>query len=195
MGTPDSPVVHRTRHCSLSSAWHVSTPLGFGAVDRWSPLSYSCTGHVRRVLTSQPDIWLSALCAFTIYAIDHWAPGYRCSVSSPDSPVNCSGARPGITREWLVGMVLSLGHRTVSCAHRIVSGAPLAAPFQVLLQTLLSPQLNLFLGLCWTLCTWDKRHLGKLVSPHGLWWTSTTKIDYRKWLSPFPFQKPIEVWR
>jgi hypothetical protein len=34
MGTPDSPVVHRTQYCSLSSACHVSRPLGFGAVDR-----------------------------------------------------------------------------------------------------------------------------------------------------------------
>jgi hypothetical protein len=34
MGTPDSPVVHRTWHCSLSGACHVSQPLGFGAVDR-----------------------------------------------------------------------------------------------------------------------------------------------------------------
>jgi hypothetical protein len=63
-----------------------------------------------------------------------------------------------------------------------------------LLHTLLSPQLNLFLGLCWTLYTWDKRYLGKLISPRGLWWTSTTKIDYRKWLSPFPFQSPPFWW-
>jgi hypothetical protein len=33
------------RHCSLSGACHVNTPLGFGAVDRWSPLSCSCTGQ------------------------------------------------------------------------------------------------------------------------------------------------------
>jgi hypothetical protein len=33
-GTPDSLVVHRTGHCSLSGAYHVSRPLGFGAVDR-----------------------------------------------------------------------------------------------------------------------------------------------------------------
>jgi hypothetical protein len=34
MGTPDSPVVHRTLQCSLFGACHVSRPLGFGAVDR-----------------------------------------------------------------------------------------------------------------------------------------------------------------
>jgi hypothetical protein len=33
-GTPGSPVVHLTRQYSLSSACHVSRPLGFGAVDR-----------------------------------------------------------------------------------------------------------------------------------------------------------------
>jgi hypothetical protein len=30
----DSPVVHRTWHCSGSGACHVSCPLGFEAVDR-----------------------------------------------------------------------------------------------------------------------------------------------------------------
>jgi hypothetical protein len=46
MGTPDSPVVHRTWHCSLSDACHVSYPLGFGAVDRWRLLSSSGTRHM-----------------------------------------------------------------------------------------------------------------------------------------------------
>jgi hypothetical protein len=32
--TPDSLVVHRTWHCSLSGVCHVSRPLGFGEVDR-----------------------------------------------------------------------------------------------------------------------------------------------------------------
>jgi hypothetical protein len=45
MGTPDSPVVHRTGYCSLYDARHVSTQLGFGVVDRWNPLSCSCTGQ------------------------------------------------------------------------------------------------------------------------------------------------------
>jgi hypothetical protein len=33
-GTLNSLVVHQTWHCSLSDACHISTPLGFGAVDR-----------------------------------------------------------------------------------------------------------------------------------------------------------------
>jgi hypothetical protein len=45
MGTSDSPVVHRTQPCSLSGACHVYRPLGFGAVDRWSRLSFCCTGQ------------------------------------------------------------------------------------------------------------------------------------------------------
>jgi hypothetical protein len=45
MGTPDSPVAHQTAHCSLFGVCHVSTPLEFGAVDRWNPLSCSCTGQ------------------------------------------------------------------------------------------------------------------------------------------------------
>jgi hypothetical protein len=89
----------------------------------------------------------------------------------------------------------------VACSLGARSGAPdnvRCATWQHTLKSLvqiyLSSQLNFFLGLCWTLCTWDIRHLGKLVSSRGLWWTSTTKIDYRKWLSPFPFQSPPFWW-
>jgi hypothetical protein len=31
-------------------------------------------------------------------------------------------------------------------------------------------------------------YLGKLVSPNKLLWSSSTKINYRKWLRSFPFQ-------
>jgi hypothetical protein len=45
MGTPDSPVVHRTDtiHCPMRAT--SARPLGFGAVDRWSSLSFCCTGQ------------------------------------------------------------------------------------------------------------------------------------------------------
>jgi hypothetical protein len=33
MGSPDSPMVHRTLHCLMSDECHVSRPLGFRAVD------------------------------------------------------------------------------------------------------------------------------------------------------------------
>jgi hypothetical protein len=123
----------------------------------------------------------SSLCSWPL------APGYRCSVGSPDM----SGAHR--TVQWIIAerspekpesglfeccSAWCTGHFSVRhWQHTLKS----------LLQIYLSPQLNFFLGLCWTLCTWDKWHLVKLVSPRGLWWTSTTKIDYRKWLSPFPF--------
>jgi hypothetical protein len=58
---------------------------------------------------------------------------------------------------------------------------------------------GLFLCMCmWTLCTWEKYQLGKLVSPYGLWWTSNTKIDYRKCWGHFPFtcrHTVIATWR
>ena len=45
MGTPDSLVAHWTGtvHCSVCAT--SACPLGFGAVDRWNPLSCSCTGQ------------------------------------------------------------------------------------------------------------------------------------------------------
>jgi hypothetical protein len=43
MGTPDSPVEHRTGivHCPVRAT--SARPLGFGAVDHWNPLSSSGT--------------------------------------------------------------------------------------------------------------------------------------------------------
>jgi hypothetical protein len=79
-GAPDSSVVHRTWHCSLSGACHVSTPLGFGAVDRWSPLSSSCTGqgtvHCPVRATSARRWGLERL---TVEVL--------CLLAAPDSPV------------------------------------------------------------------------------------------------------------
>jgi hypothetical protein len=45
MVTPDSPVVHRTDiiHCPVRAM--SARLLGFGAVDHWNPLSFSCTGQ------------------------------------------------------------------------------------------------------------------------------------------------------
>jgi hypothetical protein len=44
--------------------------------------------------------------------------------------MNYSEATPEKTRERPLWVVLGLGHRTVSGAHRTLSGAPLAALFQ-----------------------------------------------------------------
>jgi hypothetical protein len=45
MGAPDSPVVHRTVvvHCPVRAT--SARPLGFGAIDRWNPLSFCYTGQ------------------------------------------------------------------------------------------------------------------------------------------------------
>jgi hypothetical protein len=137
----------------------------------------------------QPNIWLCIIhfCSRPLSA------GYRCSVGSPDM----FGAHQ--TVRWIIAeralVKPESGQFEWSSAwgtgHCLVRH--LEHTLKSLLQTLLSPQLNFFLGLCWTLCTCDKRHLGKLISPRGLWWTSTTKINYRKWLSPFPFQS-LPFW-
>jgi hypothetical protein len=62
MGAPDSPVVHRivTVHCPVRAT--SARPLGFGAVDRWSRLSFCCTGQSGGTPDSQVT---SDLCALT----------------------------------------------------------------------------------------------------------------------------------
>jgi hypothetical protein len=79
MGTLDSPVVHQTWHCSLSSAYHVSRSLGFGVVEVFCPLVApdslvrsdfaGLTSDVRTVYYSPQS---------TVGAVDH------CSIASPD---------------------------------------------------------------------------------------------------------------
>jgi hypothetical protein len=140
---------HRTWHCSLSGACHVSWPLGFGAVDRWSPLSSCGTGQsggtpdspvahrTVRWHTGQSGV-------FWLYSFDFWL-------------LHCSLFLRQHSRPLAKFTVAPLAHRTVWCTsdssanysgvtqktrerpvrevpwpmHRIVSGAPLAAPILV----------------------------------------------------------------
>jgi hypothetical protein len=98
MGTPDSPVVHRigTVHCPVRAT--SPRPLGFGVVDRYSCLSYSCT----RQSSGTPDMsgafWLRSLTSdFTMLFYSRpLAPGYYCSVGRPDM----SGAHR--TVRWII---------------------------------------------------------------------------------------------
>jgi hypothetical protein len=137
-------MAHRTGYCSLSGACHVSRPLGFGAVDHWSLLSSCCT----RQSGGTPDIsgaiwlWCSDFCTVRFY---------------------CSRSRP------LAHLTVApLAHRKLSYADRTIrwiiaeqflekpeSGwfALCSAWAPDTVRSLLSPQLNFFLGLCWTLCT------------------------------------------
>jgi hypothetical protein len=150
MGTPDSPVVHRTWHCSLSGAYHISIPLGFGAVDHWRLLSSCCTGQsggtpdnpvcsgfvaltsdfcsVHLLLFTTVDHWRS-------WSLLRWLTGHvRCT---PDSPVNYSGATPRESRERAVRECLGLS-----------GGVPLAA-----LLLVFAPNFVEFLTyiLCWSI--------------------------------------------
>jgi hypothetical protein len=112
MGAPDSLVAHWTVtvHCPVHAT--SARPLGFGAVDRWSPLFFCCTGQSGATPNSSVT---SDFCALTsaltsarhclqlyTFTVDCWRVGSRCSTGSPDSPVNYSGARLQNSREWLV---------------------------------------------------------------------------------------------
>jgi hypothetical protein len=185
IATPDSPVVHRTLHCSLFGKCHVSRPLGFWAVDRWSRLSSCCTEQsgvtCRRRLSS--DFWHCRLRAQSssrsLSEVD------RCSVVSPDSSV-----AHRIVRWFLVDELCEFPRATSS------RGASARAPDSVrcttgcinpvLLQPCRIPRGYFLRMFMWTLCTWEIYPLGKLVSLYGLWWTSNTKIDYRKCWVHFP---------
>jgi hypothetical protein len=130
MGAPDSLVAHRTVtvHCPVRAT--SARPLGFGAVDRWSSLSFCCTGQSG----ATPDSPVTSdFCALTlsrhcstlfICAVDRWRAGSRCSAGSPDSPANYSGECPWNSWEWLVWFRSGLVHQTMSGAHWTVSSAP-----------------------------------------------------------------------
>jgi hypothetical protein len=92
---------------------------GLERLDRWDPCP-----------VDTPDSPVCSDFCHTLFITVHFrqttvGAGYRCSVGSPDSLVNYSGARPRETREWLIRAELGLVHRTLS-------DAPLAAHSQVL---------------------------------------------------------------
>jgi hypothetical protein len=128
MVTPDSPVTHRTVivHCPVRAT--SARLLGFGAVDRWSPLSFCCTGQSGATSDSSwplaSALWLlrgtihhcsseqSTVGTQGVVApLAHWI--VRCT---PDSPVNYSGGCPWNSREWLVWFRSGLVHQTLSGA-------------------------------------------------------------------------------
>jgi hypothetical protein len=90
MGAPDSPVVHRTWHCSLSSARHVSYPLGFGAVDLWRLLSSSGTKKFDGTPYMSGGLWLRCSDFYrslftTVHLVDdRWHAVSHCSAGTPD---------------------------------------------------------------------------------------------------------------
>jgi hypothetical protein len=137
-GTVHYPVVHRTWYCSLSGACHVSRPLGFGAVDRWSSLS-SCGTEQSGCTPDSPvcsdfaDVTFDLRTVhFLLYtAVDRrrsrpLGAVDRCSVGSPDM----YGAHRAV--RWIIveRLLENLGSASSWSAwprHQTVSGAPLAA--------------------------------------------------------------------
>jgi hypothetical protein len=102
MGTPDSPVVHRTWHCSLSGACHVSRPLGFGALDRCSPLSSCDTGQFGGTPNSPVCSDFAALTSdfCTMHNSRPLRAVDRCSIGSSDMSGTHRTVR-WIIAEWL----------------------------------------------------------------------------------------------
>jgi hypothetical protein len=108
MGTPDSPVAHRTVTIQCLGRATSARRLGFGAIDRWRSLSFCCIGQSGAtpdsLMTSDFCVLTSARHCLALYtfAVDRWRAGSRCSAGSPDSSVNYSGGCPRNFREWLV---------------------------------------------------------------------------------------------
>jgi hypothetical protein len=98
-------------HYSLSGARHVSA-----SVRVWSSWLLECLvvllhWTVRCPLTSA---WHCS--SLFIWRTDRWRAGSRCSASTPNCPVNYSGARLQNSREWPIHLLAGLVHRTVSSA-------------------------------------------------------------------------------
>jgi hypothetical protein len=115
MGAPDSLVCHRTTtvHCPVRAT--SAQPLGFRAGRPLEPLSSCCTGQSGATQDSlvPSKFWHALFMA----AGDRWRAGSRCSTGSPDSPVNYSGARPGIPEsDWFITVRPSASD-TVRCAN------------------------------------------------------------------------------
>jgi hypothetical protein len=118
MGTPDSPVVHRTQHCSLlSDARHVSRPLGFGVVDVEGFCPFAASDSPVRsdivdcLLTSDGQTAVHSIVAPLSHRTVRWYTGQS------DDFLWMTAEK---TRERPVREVFQLGHQTLS-------GAPLAA--------------------------------------------------------------------
>jgi hypothetical protein len=113
MGAPDNAVRHRTVtvHCPLRAT--SAQPLGFGAVDRWRPLSSSYTGQSGAIWLLRSDFWH----ALFFCAESRWRAGSRCSAGSPDSPM------PHWTVRWII-MEHALEFPRVAGSESYGHGAP-----------------------------------------------------------------------
>jgi hypothetical protein len=131
MGTLDSPMAHRTVtvHCPVRAMsarllglelLTVVTLCLFDAPNSPVTSDFAALTYVRHCSSLYTP------------AVDRWRAGSRCSVGSPDSPVNYSGARLANSREWLVRSCLGL-------VHRRVSGAPIDSTLSYLAPNFIVP--------------------------------------------------------
>jgi hypothetical protein len=180
---------------TLFIACHVTRPLGIGAVDRWSPLSSCGTGQSG----GTPDSLVRSDFCFVHCTVVAQST-VRCSWPLLRWLTGQSGAHQ--TVRWIIAEWLWENPRAASSwgASAWAPDSVRCTPDSVRCATSYTntcfcsklwefPNLLSLLVYVELLCTWDKWQLGKLVSPYGLWWTSNTKIDYRKWLGPFPLHR------
>jgi hypothetical protein len=124
VGASDSPVRHQTVtvHCPVRAT--SAHPLEFGAVDRWWRLSSSCTGQFGALWLLTCTVHRGRRPLARKESLLRWLTDQ--SGGTPDSPVNYSGAHPGVSREWLVHLLYSLVHRTLSGAPFSAHSSPFA---------------------------------------------------------------------
>jgi hypothetical protein len=131
------------------------------------------------MLMLQTDFWL--LCG-RLRRSQHSQSLLRCLIGqsggTPDCPVNFSERAPRKPESGQFAECSARAPDSVWCV---------TCCSTIFLQSFRIPQCHFLCMFMWTLCTCEKYPLGKLVSPYGLWWTSNTKIDYRKCWGHFPF--------
>jgi hypothetical protein len=156
----------RDMTCSLSGACHIIWPFGFGAVDRWSPLSSCGTGQSGGTPDSSVHSDFAVLTS-NFYAVhcslfttvDRWAqltvaPVHtryvRCTPDMSDAHqsvqwiiVEWLWKNPRATSSW---GALAWAPDSVRCA----TGSTHTYFCSKLCRV---PQLIFFVGLCWTLCS------------------------------------------
>jgi hypothetical protein len=99
MGTPDSPVCHRTGTVHYPVRSHITQPLGFRAKSTVGALSPCGTGQSGTLRLRGSDFCRCTIHASCTFAVDRcaqivvarWLTGQ--SGGTPDSPVNYSGVR------------------------------------------------------------------------------------------------------
>jgi hypothetical protein len=171
-----------------TSTAHWSRPLdSFALVVHWTVRCDLTSLTVSDLLTPQ-TAWQS-----TIGEDDHWSWTHREVWCTSDSPMNFSHVAPRFPRATSSLGAPAWASDTVWCTQDSPVHLMLVQSwFAPILIVLAQGSFSLYVYM--NFMHLRKDQLGKLVSPYDLWWSSNTKIDYRKWLRPFPFQSPPFWW-